>query len=95
MILAKLKMWAFICAGYVLMALSIVLLKKRGDRAKAAAERYKAKAHRQNTIMKKQNEHEQEFRSRRADAKREIDAGRGSPIFRDPNILFNDKNDSE
>ena len=86
----KLKVWGLILLGYVAMGFSIVLLKKQKDRARSAAERYKAKAHHANTVAKKRNQNETEIRSRRAEARKEIDSGRGSPVFRNPGELFDD-----
>lgn len=93
MILGKLKVWALICAGFVLTLLSAVAMKKRGDKWRDRAESYKAQAHRANTIQKERNKNEQQIQRRRAEAQKEVEAGRGDPVFRDPNILFRDKSD--
>lgn len=89
----KLKVWALIFAGYAVLAVSFLLMKSQRDRARDAAERYKAQAHRANTIQRERNKNEQQIQRRRAEAQKEVEAGRGDPVFRDPNILFRDKSD--
>lgn len=90
MILGKLKMYGLILLGFLATAASFLMMKAQRDRARDAAERYKAKAHHANIVAKKRNENETEFRSRRAQARAEIDEGRGSSAFRNPNSMFDD-----
>lgn len=91
----KLKVWALILAGFAVTVASFLLMKNQRDKARDAAERYRAKAHHANTVAKKRNEHDIEIRSRRAEARKEIDSGRGSPVFRKPGELFEQSDDDK
>ena len=85
MILAKIKVWASILLGFVVTALGFFVMKGQRDRARDAVERYKAKAHHANIVAQKDNEIEEQTRSRRADALNEIRGTGSSDLLANPN----------
>lgn len=92
---AKIKLYLYALAAF---AFSTILLLARGrvlknqrDSARDALDYYRAKATRARVIAEKDNEIEEQTRSRRTDALKEIkDTGRAD-IFADPNKLRDDK----
>jgi Flp pilus assembly protein TadB len=70
----------------------IFFLKHQRNRARDAAEHYKAAANRARIVAEKHNEIEEQTRARRADALKELEDTGGSELFRDPNKLRDDTN---
>ena len=91
----KLKGYLYAAAGIALTIIAFLartaLLKKQRDSARDASEYYKAKAVRAKVIAEADNEIEEQSRTRRVDALRELEDTGGSDLFRDPNRLRNNK----
>ena len=85
MILGKLKAWGLIFAGFVVTALSFLLLKEQRDSARAAAKKYRKQAEHAATVAKEDNEIEADITSRRAEAVKEIRESGHSDFLANPN----------
>jgi len=85
MILAKFKAWAFTLLGFAVTVLGFFVMKGQRDRARDAAERYKAKAHHATVVAEQDNVIELQTRSRRADALNEIRGTGSSDLLANPN----------
>lgn len=92
-LLAKIKAYAYLGLGLLGTVLSFLLMNERRKHWKRKADDYKTRAHRQRVIAEKDIEIEEQTESRRANARREIEAGDAPADFRDPNRLFKRKDD--
>ena len=93
MILAKLKAWGLIFAGFVVTALSFLLLKEQRDSARKDAKQYKQQAEQGAEVARKDNVIEADFTSRRAEIINDLENGRNPDVFLDPNSMFRDDKD--
>jgi len=91
-ILSKLKTYGLVAAGAVMAALVVAVkwLTVRNSRLSRRAETAEARVNHARVVDLADNEIEEQTRSRRADALKELEDTGGSSDFRDPNRLFND-----
>ena len=92
--IAKLKVYGFaILAGALTVfgfLARIFFLQNQNTKLRQRAEHYEAKATRARIVADKDNELEAQARSRRSDAKKEIETDSNSSVFRNPDGLWND-----
>lgn len=90
MIWGRIKLYA-IAAGTAIFAAMAVALKyfaSKAKKEKRARKQAEADRDRVSEVHSKDIEIDEEFKSRRAAAKAEVEAGRSDPVFADPNKLF-------
>jgi len=93
MILGKLKLYAFAALAALIAVLggSAKYYKGRASKEKKRADNASGNLDRQMDIQRDDKKIEQKFKSRRADAANEVNAGRTPDVFLDPNSMFRDK----
>jgi hypothetical protein len=95
MIWGKLKLYAFAALAALIAVLGgfAKYYKGKAGKEKKRADNASGNLDRQMDIQRDDKKIEQTFKSRRADAAKEIRDGRAAGVFLDPNKLFdNDKN---